>query len=142
LKRPTKERGHTPREVHQHSPWIEPAVWDADFGSSAPFFASVFALSGEASWLVTRENCTKSNEYGQYRVDTVTSGKEKARERSEAGTWGDRREHRWQGAVGLSEATEGRRAHRHCGVVAVGGRRSAVCGAGRVESSRNGVSGR
>jgi len=93
------------------------------FGSSAPFFASVFALSGGVSWLVTRKNCTKSSAYGQYRVATATSGKEKARERSEAGTWGDRREHRWQGAVGLSEATEGRRAHRHCGagVVAVGG---------------------
>jgi len=114
--------------VHQHSPWIEPAVWDADFGSSAPFFASVFALSGEASWLVTRENCTKSNEYGQYRVDTVTSGKEKAREHrepelgQEAGRSGfERSDRREESASTL-----------RCG----GGRRSVV--GGGVETSRIG----
>ena len=116
--------------MYQHSPWIEPAVWDADFGSSAPFFASVFALSGEASWLVTRENCTKSNEYGQYRVDTVTSGKEKARERSEAGTWVGGR------AQWVKRAQRVERASERIDIAVWW--RSTVAGAVRVETSRIG----
>jgi len=133
LKRPTKERGHTPRGAYHRSPWIEPAVWDADFGSSAPFFASVFALSGEASWLVTRENCTKSNEYGQYRVDTVTSGKEKAREHREpelgatGGSIGGR-------AQWVKRAQRVERASERIDIAVWW--RSTVAGAVRVETSR------
>jgi len=120
--------------VHQHSNRTEPSFREA-LGSSVLFFASVFALSGEANWSATRENCTKSNEYGQYRVDTVTSGKEKAREHREpelgatGGSIGGR-------AQWVKRAQRVERASERIDIAVLVW--SAVCGAGRVESSRNG----
>ena len=115
--------------MHQHSNRTEPSFREA-LGSSVPFFASVFALSGEANWSATRENRTKSGAYRQDRVDTVTSGKEKAREHrepelgQEAGRSGfERSDRREESASTL-----------RCG----GGRRLVVAGAVRVETSRIG----
>jgi len=102
-------------------------------GNDSVFTASFSVdkyLTEKVKRSVTRKNCTKSNEYGQYRVDTVTSGKEKARERSEAGTWVGGR------AQWVKRAQRVERASERIDIAVWW--RSTVAGAVRVETSRIG----
>ena len=93
--------------------WTEPAVWDADFGSSALSNAeikSVFIPDTRFGFPVESHLDTSNA--------TVTAGKEKARPATcrPAGTWEE------AGRSGSSEAFS-LSAKRVCGAVAVGGAR-------------------
>jgi len=93
--------------------WTEPAVWDADFGSSVLSNAGniQFAILNTRSGIPVESHSDISN-------DTVTAGKEKARPATcrPAGTWEE------AGRSGSSEAFS-LSAKRVCGAVAVGGDR-------------------